>query len=255
VPAAVAKPRADAFTPEQLFADVLSVAADFAEHTQKQTGNFRCSQRVKERAVKLREASAVGLANCDPLALNRCLVWVFRVNSLDQADGLIPPNDEFEHHQKDLYGIYNQLERIFPKLKKYRRMNARDRFEPPSADAEEAIRTIYQSLGDPNVSASALSPSVSRDLKQAGESIEDAKTPAGESKIEKRVDIAVEAHTDAAARSLAVWGWLSNAQDKLVKSGKKADEVAKAVERYEKLYTTLSPLMARYIAYLVRWFY
>jgi hypothetical protein len=52
-----------------------------------------------------------------------------------------------------------------------------------------------------------------------------------------------------------VWGWLSNAQDKLVKSGKKADEVAKAVERYEKLYTTLSPLMARYIAYLVRWFY
>jgi hypothetical protein len=177
------------------------------------------------------------------------------VISLDQADGLIPPNDEFEHHQKDLYGIYNQLERIFPKLKKYRRMNARDRFEPPSADAEEAIRTIYQSLGDPNVSASALSPSLSRDLKQAGESIEDAKTPAGESKIDKRVDIAMEAHTDAAARSLAVWGWLSNAQDKLVKSGKKADEIAKAVERYEKLYTTLSPLMARYIAYLVRWFY
>jgi hypothetical protein len=254
-PAAVAKPRADAFTTEQLFADVVSVVADFAEYTQKQTGNFRCSQRVKERAAKLRETSAVGLANCDPLTLNRCLVWVFRVISLDQADGLIPPNDEFEHHQKDLYGIYNQLERIFPKLKKYRRMNARDRFEPPSADAEEAIRTIYQSLGDPNVSASALSPSLSRDLKQAGESIEDAKTPAGESKIDKRVDIAMEAHTDAAARSLAVWGWLSNAQDKLVKSGKKADEIAKAVERYEKLYTTLSPLMARYIAYLVRWFY
>jgi hypothetical protein len=254
-PAAVAKPHADAFTTEQLFADVVSVVADFAEYTQKQTGNFRCSLRVKERAARLREASAVGLANCDPLALNRCLVWVFRVISLDQADGLIAPNDEFEHHQQDLYGIYKLLERIFPKLKKYRRMNARDRFEPPSADAEEAIRTIYQSLGDPNVSASALSPSLSRDLKQAGESIEDAKTRAGESKIDKRVDIAMEAHTDAAARSLAVWGWLSNAQDKLVKSGKKADEVAKAVERYEKLYTTLSPLMARYIEYLVRWFF
>jgi TIR domain-containing protein len=256
VPAAVAKPRADAFTPEQLFADVASVVADFAEYTQKQTGNFCCSQRVRERAAKLREVSAVGLASCDPLTLNRSLVWVFRVISLDQADGLIPPNDEFEHHQKDLYGIYNQLERIFPKLKKYRRMNARDRFEPPSADAEEAIRAIYQSLGDPDVSENALSPSLSRDLKEAGESIEDAKNLAGERKTDdERADIAVEAHADAAARSLAVWGWLSNAQEKLVKSGKKADEVAKAVERYEKLYTTLSPLMVRYLGYLVRWFF
>jgi TIR domain len=255
MPAVVGKTRANTFTQEQLFADVVSVVADFAEYTRRQTKNHSCSQRLRERAARLLEASAVGLVNCDPLTLNRSLVWVFRVISLDRADELVPPNDEFEHYQKDLYGIYNQLERIFPKLKTYRRMNAHDRFEPPTIDAEEAIRAIYRSLGDPDVSESALSPSLSHDLKQAGESIEDAKNLTGEGKNDERAQIVVEAHADAAARSLAVWSWLSNAEDKFVKSGKKADEVVKAIERYEKLYATLSPLMDRYMGYLVRWFF
>ena len=50
-------------------------------------------------------------------------------------------------------------------------------------------------------------------------------------------------------------GWMPGMKESVIEPGKKADEIAKAVERYEKLYTTLSPLMARYIAYLVRWFY
>jgi len=86
-------------------------------------------------------------------------------------------------------------------------MNARDRFEPPSADAESDSHHLPVTRRSKCVSECFVSEPVARP-QASWESIEDAKTPAGESKIDKREILPMEAHTDAAARSLAVWGWL-----------------------------------------------
>jgi len=210
---------------------------------------------LKERATKLHQTAAVEFSQCDPLALNKQLVWVLRVLALDKADGLIPTNDELEHFAGDLYGFYNRLEHIFPKLKQYRAMDARHRFEMPTTDVEQAIEIIYRSFGDPAIAKGALSPSLSQELKQAGEGIEEAKQLGDEVPEGKALNVTIESHADAATRSLAVWGWLSNAREKFIRSGKKADEVAQAIESYEKLYHQVSPEMMKYLGFLLKWFF
>jgi hypothetical protein len=186
---------------------------------------------------------------------NGALVWVLRIIDLDKADGLIPQNDEIVYHASDLYGVYNRLERIFPKLRPYRQMEARDRFQPPDTEVENAIRSVCQSFGNPEIAGGALSPRLSEELKQAGEEVDNAKKLAETESVTKTLDVNVESHADVATRSLAVWSWLSNASDRLVKLGKKAEDVEKAVEGYEKLYGRLAPHMVRYIEYLLRWFF
>jgi hypothetical protein len=244
-------------TPEQLFADAVSVVTRFSSYVQRGTGgNFRCSDRLRASAYNLsRVAAAVDVYQCDYLGFNRELVWVLRMIALDSADGLIPQNEEIEYHASDLVGVYNRLERIFPKLQSYRKMEARDRFQLPDTDVENAIRSVCQSFGNPKIAGDALSPGLSEELKQAGEEIDNARKLADTETTEKTRDINVESHADVATRSLAVWGWLSNASDRLMNVGKEAEDLEKAIEAYEKLYGRLAPHMVRYIEYLLKWFF
>ena len=246
----------DNFTPEQLYGDLVREVTDFLAHTRKNKGNRACSDRLKERAAALHQQVAVEFSRCDPLAINKQLVWVLRVLAQDKADGVIPANDELEHYAGDLYGYYNRLEHRFPKLKAYREMDARDRFEAPTDQVEQAIALIYQSFGNRAISQGALSADLSEELKQAGEGIEEAKVFAGKNAPpDKALDITIESHTEAATRGLAVWSWLANSREKFAKSGKKAEDIEKAIENYEKLYKRVSPHMAEYISYLLKWFF
>jgi hypothetical protein len=245
----------DNYTPEQIYSDLAREVADFWTHTRNNKGNRACSDRMKDRAAKLQKIASIEFSRCDPLALNKNLVWVLRVLALDKADGVIPPNDELEHYASDLYGYYNRLEIIFPKLKAYRKMDARSRFEAPTPDVENAILEVYRSFGNPAISDGALSSGLSEELKQAGEGIEEAKDLATNKPTDETKDVTIESHTDAATRSLAVWSWLANAREKLAKSGKNAEEVERAIENYEKLYKRLSPYMAKYMPYLLKWFF
>ena len=134
-------------------------------------------------------------------------------------------------------------------------MNARDRFEPPTAEAEHAINSVYQDFGNPQLGQGALSPALSQELKQAGEDIEQAKKLTETSASTEAAEITVETHVEAATRTLAVWNWLANAREKFAKSGQKAEDVAVAIERYERLYNKMSPQMGSYIEYLLKWFF
>jgi hypothetical protein len=243
-------------TPEQLFADAVSVVVRFSSYVERRTGNYRCSDRLTSSVRNLlRVVAGVDVRHCDHLGFNRELVWVLRMIALDSAEGLTPKNDEIEYHASDLIGVYNRLERIFPKLRPYREMEARDRFQLPDADAENAIRAVCRAFGNPEIAGDALSPRLSAELKHAGEEVDNAKKLAETESINKTLDINVESHADVATRSLAVWSWLSNASDRLVKVEKKAEDVEKAIEGYEKLYGRLAPHMGRYIEYLLKWFF
>ncbi len=243
------------FTPEQLFADIAREVEEFATHVIKGRRNFRCSDQLKERVARLRQSIATTFANCDILAINKRLVWVLKTLADDQADGIIPRSDPLEHYASDLYGYYNRLEVIFPKLKPFRQMDARHRFALPSEEEERAIREVYRMFGDPAFAKGALSKDLSEEMKQAGKSIEEAKEDAAKKKADKPSDATIESHVDAAARSLAVWGWLSNPRDNFIKSGKGGEASEKPVKDYEQLYDRMSPQMTKYIGYLLKWFF
>jgi hypothetical protein len=256
MPGAVNDAENGGYTSEQLFADAVSVVVQFCAYVRRDTGNYRFSDRLRTRAHKLSQVvSGVDVRQCDHLGFNRELRWVLRAIALDSADGLIPQHDEIEYHASDLYGVYNRLERIFPKLRPYRGMEARDRFQLPDTDVENAIRSVCRSFGNPEIAGGALSPRLSEELKQAGEAIDSARKLAETESINKTLDINVESHTDAATRSLSVWGWVSSASERLVKAGKRVEDVEKAIEGYEKLYGQLAPEMAKYIEYLLKWFF
>lgn len=243
------------FTPEQLFADFAREVEELAAHVGKGEGNVHCSSRLKERVSRLRQSTAMTFARCDVLAVNKRLVWVLRAFAEDHADGVIPPRDLLEHYASDLYGYYQRLELIFPNLKQFREMDARHRFTLPTEEEDRAIREVYRIFGDPAFAKSALSRGLSEEMKQAGESIEEAKEDAARKEPDGPSDIAMESHVDAATRSLAVWGWLSNAREKFVKSGKSVKEFEKAIKGYEELYDRTSPQMIKYIGYLLKWFF
>jgi hypothetical protein len=186
------------FTSEELFINYRSIVADLHYYVQKDSGNFRCSTRLRKAASNLDKAMAYGITRSDQLGINKGLVWVMRIMTLDKADGLIPQNDEFEFHASDLYGMYNGLERVFPRLNTFRKMNARDRFELPNTNVEHAIESIYRSFGNPEVAEETLSPALSQDLKQAGEDIKDAKHLAESVPGNKSFDLTVESLRRAA---------------------------------------------------------
>jgi hypothetical protein len=210
---------------------------------------------LKDRAAKLQGAVSLKFTDCDPLALNKQLVWVLRVLALDKGEGTLPENDEFDHFISDLYGYYNRLEYIFPSLIQYRQMDARARFQMPSAEVEEAIKSVYATFGNPQISRDALSANLTDELRNAGEGISDVQKLAEREPMKSVTDVAIESHSDAATRSLSVWGWLSNAREKFAQSGRNAGEVSKAIENYEKLYEKVSPQMTTYIGYLLKWFF
>lgn len=242
------------FTPVDLFAAMAKEIAGFADHLKRGSGNFRCSDRLKDRAARLQSSAEVGLSRCDPLEINKNLVWVLRIIALDKKDGAILPNDEIEYYVSDLYGYYQRLEFIFPQLKAYRKIDARHRFVAPDEHAERAIGEVYASFGSRDASREALSPDLAQEFKSAGEDIENAKAnpeiePGQEAKV-----ISAEAHAVAATKSMSVWGWLANAREKFEKGGQKAADIEKTIANYEKLYKRVAPDMADYIAYLLKWF-
>jgi hypothetical protein len=243
------------FTPEQLFTDFAREVGELAAYVNRGKGNIHCSEQLKERVAKLLQSTAAKFAHCDVLAVNKRLVWVLRTLADDQADGIIARNDPLQHYAGDLYGYYQRLEFIFPKLKQYREMDARHRFTLPSEEEQRAIREVYRMFGDPAFARGALSKDLSEEMKQAGESIEEAKADAARRKADKPSDVTIESHVDAATRSLAVWGWLSNPRDKFIKSGKSAEESEKPAKDYEQLYDRMSPQMIKYIGYLLKWFF
>ncbi len=244
-----------AFTPEQLFADFAREVEELAAHVGKGEGNVHCSNRLRERVSRLHQSTGMIFAHCDVLAVNKRLVWVLRAFAEDQADGVIPPRDLLEHYAADLYGYYQRLELIFPQLKPFRDMDARHRFTLPTEEEDRAIREVYRIFGDPAFAKSALSRDLSDEMKQAGESIKEAKEDAARKKPDGPSEITIESHVDAATRSLAVWGWLSNAREKFVNSGKDVKEFEKVIEGYEELYDRTSPQMIKYIGYLLKWFF
>jgi len=254
-PTIVSEAGEGAFTPEQLFNDLAREIIELHDYAQKKRGNFSYSDELKARTTRLRESTAVGFSNCDPLALNKQLVWILRAIKYDQRYGLIPDGDAIEFYAADLFGYYNRLEHIFPKLGAYRKMEARQRFTSPTPEVEQAIEIVYGSLSNPNLAQGALSPDLSAELKQAGEGIAEAKKFAEGKPPDETLDVTIESHADAATRSLAVWNWLANAREKFVKSGHKAEDVEKAIANYEKLYKAVSPEMQRYLGYLLKWFF
>lgn len=254
-PSAINQEGEGGFTPEQLFNDLAREVGEFSDHTRKQRDNFGYGERLKDRAERLRATTACGFSACDPLALHKQLVWVLRAIRLDRKDGALPANDEIEMYEADLFGYYNRLAHIFPQLKVYREMDARQRFTSPEPEVEHAINIVYGSLGNPSIAAGVLSPNLSDELKEAGEDIVKAKQLDESKSSEDTRDVTVESHTNAATRSLAVWNWLANAPDKFAKSGKKVEDVHKTIESYEKLYGKLSPQMQTYLGYLLKWFF
>ena len=254
-PSAISQEGEGGFTPEQLFADLAREIGELAEYTKRGKGNFAYIDRLRDRAQRLDRTASAGFSNCDALALNKQLVWMLRTISLDQNDGLIPTNDEVELYAADLFGYYNRLEHIFPQLKTYRRMDARQRFTSPEPEVEQAIDVIYSSLGNPEIAGGALSSGLSAELREAGEDIAKAKMVGEGKPPEETLDVTVESHANAATRSLAVWNWLTNASEKFAKSGKNVEEVRKTIENYEKLYGKLSPQMQTYLGYLLKWFF
>jgi hypothetical protein len=243
------------FTPEQLFADFAREVVELTEHVNQSSGNIHCSIRLKERVVRLHQSVTVTFTSCDVLAINKRLVWVLRAIADDKNDGVIPPNDLLEHYASDLYGYYKRLEFIFPKLKPFREMDARQRFTLPSEEEERAIREVYRSFGDHSAARGALSVGLSDEMKQVGESIEEAKEVATKKGVGDLPDVRIESHVDAATRSLAVWGWLSNPREKISRSGRSVEESEKAIKDYEQLYDRMSPQMIKYIGYLLKWFF
>jgi hypothetical protein len=174
--------------------------------------------------------------------------------ALDRKEGAISPNDEIDYYFSDLCGYYQRLGVIFPKLKRYRKMEALHRFVAPDESADRAIAEVNASLGSPDISKRALSPGLSQEFQKAGEDIEAAKAFSEIKASEEAKDIATEAHAEAATKSMGVWGWLANAREKLEKGGDKAGEIEKTIADYEKLYKRVSPHMSEYIAYLLKWF-
>jgi hypothetical protein len=243
------------FTPDQLFADFAREIEELAEHLNQGTGNFYCSVRLKQRVARLYQSVTANFVDCDVLAINKRLVWVLRAVADDKADGVIPPNDMLEHYASDLYGYYKRLEFIFPRLKQFREMDARQRFTMPTEEEERAIGEVYRSFGDQSVTRGALSSRLSEEMKQVGESIEEAREVATKNGAGEPPDIAIESHVDAATRSLAIWGWLSNPREKIARSGRRAEQAEKAIRDYEKLYDRTSPQMIKYIGYLLKWFF
>lgn len=242
------------FTPADLFATMAEEIACFADHLANGNGNFKCSDRLRNRAARLQSSVEVGLVRCDPLEINKNLVWVLRVIALDKKDGAILPNDEIEYYVSDLYGYYQRLEFVFPQLKAYRKIDAQHRFVAPDEHAERAIREVYASFGSRDASREALSPDLTQEFKRAGEDIENAKTIAAIEPGQETKEMSAEAHADAATKSMSVWGWLASAREKFEKSGQKAGDIEKTIASYEKLYKRVSPDMADYIAYLLKWF-
>jgi hypothetical protein len=242
-PAEVSPQKRSRFSNEDLYSDMAAGVEQFCSRLRVTTGNFQYSDRLRQHADVLKKSVTEKYKDSDPLAINRSLIWVLRIIALDKAEGLLPPYDEVSYFEGDLRGYYNRIEGIFPRLRQYRKMDARDRFAPPSDDEQRAISIVHRSFGDPRIANEALSPGLSLELKQAGENIEQVKDLSQTAQGALASDLAIETQADAATRSLAVWGWLAGAREKFMKSGKDIEDVSKAIESYEKLYTKLSPEM------------
>ncbi len=253
VPALVRGENLAEFSAQEHFDEMKDQADDLVKKLNEQSGNHFYSSELKERAAKWAKSLSSPIIDCNPLILNKRIVWLLRTFADEVANSNLASNDVVQYYAVDLRAYYQRLEIVFPSLKPYREMNARERFELPNEEEHEAIEAVLQFFGDGQSSGGILSTRLLEEFRQVKIDREDARALPQSDKIKETHDIVVEAETDAANRSVAVWRWLENPKKLLSKSGKSAEEIAEAVKKYEKAYKTLSPHMGKFLEYLSKW--
>jgi hypothetical protein len=240
------------FAPEDLYDDMRGGIAKFVSHvcTYRQ-GNFCFSDRLQSHARDLLESAPEAFSSCKPLNVNRAMVGMLRVLFLDETAELLPPNDMIAYYKSDLAGYYKQLEALYPQLTTYRLQSARNRFTLPS---DRQQRGLEEFLDTVPTDKDVVEPELSKDLQETKAAIDSAQnlSPSG-TEEQKKADL-VEPHMSAAAQAVPIWNWLANAREKFIKSGKSTEDVAKAIDSYQKLYNRL-PHMKDYMDWLTSWLF
>jgi TIR domain len=234
----------------------------FVELTKRSSGQFQYSEGLKRAALNLHITSKIftnDISGQDqPLTMNSRLVRCLQLLSLDTRNGNIDENDEIKFDEANLRGIYVQLGNLYPDLKIYRDSNARDKFELPTEQEAKALDETLKGLSSTELSGDVVSAELGIDLKAVGDALTETNAiETGSSKKDKadKFDAQREAHMEAAKKSIAVWTWIANARDKFKRSGKSAEEYAKTIEAYEKLYGKLSIPALEAIKYISKWFF
>jgi hypothetical protein len=240
------------FAPEDLYADMRGGIARFVAHisTYRQ-GNFGFSDRLQSHARDLLESAPEAFSSCKPLNVNRAMVGVLRALFLDESAELLPPNDMVAYFKSDLAGYYKLLEAFYPQLTAYRLQSARNRFTLPSDRQQRGLDEFLETVP---TDKDVVERDLSKDLQETKVAIEAAQnlSPSG-TEEQKKADL-VEPHMSAAAQAVPIWNWLANAREKFVKSGKSTEDVAKAIDSYQKLYNRL-PHVKDYMDWLTSWFF
>ena len=252
------------FTPEQHYDEICQQAAELADRLKQQSGNQYYSQTLQDRADGWNAALKAEFKECNPLVLNKAIIWLLRAFAADVANGNLAGTDVIRLYAVDLQAYYNRLEYIFPKLAAYRKLDARDRFELPTAEEDGAFEIVLKFFGDRESSGDLLSDYLVDQFEQVRADRADAHSldekeggnQAGATKLKEATnEVIVEAETDAANRTLEMWSWIANARGRMEKAGKSAEEIADNVAKFEKAYSKLSPHMEKVLEYLTRWFF
>ena len=252
------------FTPEQHYDEICQQAAELADRLKQQTGNQYYSQSLQDRADGWNAALKAEFDECNPLVLNKAIIWLLRAFAADVANGNLAGSDVIRLYAVDLQAYYNRLEYIFPKLAAYRKLDARDRFELPTAEEDGAFEIVLKFFGDRESAGDLLSDYLVDQFEQVRADRADAHSldekeggnQAGTTKLREATnEVIVEAETDAANRTLEMWSWIANAKGRMEKAGKSAEEIAANVAKFEKAYSKLSPHMEKVMEYLTRWFF
>ena len=241
------------FPLEQIYDEIRDQAKDLCKQLESESRNHFYSSALQERAKDWAETMAQPMEGCNPLVLNKKIVWLLRTFAFDVAQGNLARNDHVQIYVGDLQVYYKRLAAVFPNLKQYREDNARQRFELPTDAEDEAIRVVLNFFGDPESSREIFGDLLIKSLREVGDDREAASNIPDSDDSELARKVKVEAEFDAGNRTLAIWRWIANSKTLLGRGGKSADELAKSIGKYDKAYKALEPHMEKVIDYLSRW--
>ncbi|MBL4732880.1 MAG: toll/interleukin-1 receptor domain-containing protein [Rhizobiaceae bacterium] len=241
------------FPPEQIYDEMRDQAKDLCKQLENGSHNHFYSSALQERAKDWAETMAQPMEGCNPLVLNKKIVWLLRTFAFDIAQGNLSKADQVQIYVGDLQVYYKRLAVVFPNLKQYRETNARERFELPTDAEDEAIRAVLDFFGDPKSSGDIFGDLLIKSLREVGDDREAASNIPESDDSEEARKVKVEAEFDAGNRTLAIWRWIANSKTLLGRGGKSADELAKSIGKYDKAYKALEPHMEKVIDYLSRW--
>ncbi|MFL9829156.1 hypothetical protein, partial [Rhodoplanes sp. SY1] len=251
---------ADGYSAEALFTDFRRAVEDFHRHTRRRTSNRACSVETRARIVDLHRSIQKTLADAIELEINGRLLDMLRALADEIADRDLGASDPVHRAFHDFVARYKQLDRMFPRLKAYRRALAKDRFDTPSADVRTAIEEILSSLGDRAVSGRAVSSSLAKEMRHLAKKLAalhthiDMPDRRGSDGRRSLPDATAEAHHDAATRVLAIWRWLSDPERRLGAAGIPAAERDHVATVYRNVYVKLKPRMLLYIEFVLGWY-